>query len=436
MTTLRRQGSTNNEGRTLALILAGGNGTRLGNLTRSHAKPALPFAGQYRNIDFPLSNCVNSGIRRIAMLTQYKAHSLIKHVVYGWDFLQPEIGEFIELWPAQQRTGENWYVGTADAVYQNLELIREHAPDYVIVLAGDHVYKMDYRPMVDAHIASGADATVGCVEVPLEEANAFGVMGVDSQGRVIRFDEKPAQPVPTPGDPRVAMASMGIYVFDRAFLARCLVRDAARRDSSHDFGRDVLPAAIETARVVAYRFRNANGTQGYWRDVGTLDSYWQANMELVADDPALDLHDAAWPIWTRQRQCAPPRFVGGGVAQSSIVSPGCSVMGRLKRTVLSTNCHIEPGTEINDSVVLPDARIGRDCRIQRAIIDSGCRIPDGTIIGYDSSRDARHYQVSPGQVVLVTAEMIAEMHDCVGQRQRSNAPERSFDWVATAVASG
>jgi glucose-1-phosphate adenylyltransferase len=434
MTTLLRQKSANFEERTLALLLAGGNGTRLSDLTRSHAKPALPFAGQYRNIDFPLSNCVNSGIRRIAMLTQYKAHSLIKHVVHGWDFLRPETGEFIELWPAQQRTGENWYAGTADAVYQNLDLIREHAPDYVIVLAGDHVYKMDYRPMLEAHVASGADATVGCVEVSLEEASAFGVMGVDWQDRVVRFDEKPLQPIATPMNPRVAMASMGIYVFDREFLARCLTRDARRMDSSHDFGRDVFPAAIETARIVAYRFRNARSTQGYWRDVGTLDSYWRANMELVANDPALNLHDTTWPIWTHQRQCPPPRFVGGGVAQASIVSPGCSVMGRLDRTVLSRNCRIEQGAELTDSVVLPDACIGRDCRIQRAIIDTGCTVPDGSIIGYDSSHDARHYQVSPGQVVLVTAEMIEAMGDHVEPRQRSNTPHRSFGQVATALS--
>jgi glucose-1-phosphate adenylyltransferase len=392
---------------TLAVVMAGGAGKRLGALTRWHAKPALPFAGQYRNIDFPLSNCVNSGIRRIALLTQYKAHSLIQHVHQGWSFLRPELGEFIEVWPAQQRCGESWYEGTADAVHQNIDLIDELAPRYVLVLAGDHVYRMDYHAMLEAHVASGAGITVGCVEVPLAAASDFGVVSVDASGWVARFDEKPVLPAPLRGDPAAAMASMGIYVFDRALLLDCLRVDAANPGSGHDFGRDVLPWAVEHLAVAAYAFHDpSTGRRAYWRDVGTLDSYWQANMELLAEQPELDLYDEQWPLWTHPPQLPPPRFVGDGAALRSIVSAGCSVGGRVEESLLSVSCRVGAGTKLKACVVLPDVEIGRNCRIRRAIVDSGASIPDGFVIGEDPLRDAALFEMSPGGVAVVTAEML------------------------------
>ena len=392
---------------TLAMVMAGGAGTRLGELTRWHAKPALPFAGQYRNIDFPLSNCVNSGIRHIALLTQYKAHSLIQHVHQGWNFLRPEVGEFIEIWPAQQRCGQSWYAGTADAVHQNIDLIEELGPRHVLVLAGDHVYRMDYHAMLEAHVASGAAITVGCVEVPVESATAFGVMAVDTAGWVERFDEKPALPSPTPQNADVVLASMGIYVFDRTLLAHCLRIDAANPRSSHDFGHDVLPWAVDHLAVAAYAFRDpSTGRQAYWRDVGTVDSYWEANMELLTESPELDLYDRRWPLWTRQPHCPPPRFVGDGVARRSIVSVGCSIAGRLEESLLAPNCRVAAGARVVSSVVLSGAEIGRNCRLRRAIIDTGSCVPDGTVIGEDPVRDRELYSVSPGGVVVVTADML------------------------------
>jgi glucose-1-phosphate adenylyltransferase len=398
---------------TLAVVMAGGNGSRLGGLTRWHAKPALPFGGQYRNIDFPLSNCVNSGIRRIGLLTQYKAHSLIQHVLQGWSFLRPDMGEFIELWPAQQRSGERWYEGTADAVYQNIDIINGHGAAYVLVLAGDHVYKMDYVPMIEAHIESRADVTVGCVEVPVSDASAFGVMEIDTDGRVRRFDEKPASPAPTPYNSKVCLASMGIYVFGRAFLARSLSADANSPSSNRDFGHDLLPSLIESARVYAYPFRDpVSGAQAYWRDVGTVDSYWQAHMELLVERPRLNLYDPAWPIWTHQPQYPPPRFGGNAAATQSIVSAGCLVWGTIHRSLLSTACEVGRGSEVTDTVVLPNVRIGRDCRIRRAIIDSGTVLPDGAVIGEDLFGDQTLFHVSRGGVVLV-----ADTDDEEGQRK-------------------
>lgn len=392
----------------LALVLAGGSGTRLGELTRWHAKPALPFGGQYRNIDFPLSNCVNSGIRRISLLTQYKSHSLIQHVQRGWNFLRPEIGEFIELWPAQQRRGAGWYAGTADAVFQNIDLIDAYEPAQVLVLAGDHVYKMDYRAMLEAHRQSRAEVTVGCVDVPVEEASSFGVMSVDSRGRVMGFDEKPAQPRPLPGDPGRALASMGIYVFTRRALLERLSADALDPASSHDFGRDVLPGMIAGgARVFAHAFRDPrSGRQAYWRDVGTVDSYWQANMELLVEQPGLDLHDGSWPIRTHQPQCPPPRFVGEGFARRSIVAGGCGIAGSVEYCVLSMSCRVGGGSRLTEAVVLPNVTIGRECRIHRAIIDSGCVIPDGTVIVGDRAGDAAGCAVSPKGVTVITADMM------------------------------
>ena len=395
-------------GKTLAVVMAGGNGTRLGDLTRKHAKPALPFGGHYRNIDFPLSNCVNSGIRRIALLTQYKAHSLIQHVQQGWAFLRPELGEFLEVWPAQQRSGKSWYAGTADAIYQNLDLIEELAPARVLVLAADQVYRMDYSALLETHVASGAGATVGCIEVPRAAASAYGVMTVDLRGRVVRFVEKPAHPQSVPHDPETALASMGIYVFDRELLIDYLSVDAADPSSTHDFGRDVLPLLIRANGLAAHAFRDpATGRRGYWRDVGTVDSYWSANMELLDERPELDLYDGTWPLWTHQPHRPPPRFVGAGTALRSIVCGGCSVAGRVERSLLSPDCRVQAGALVAASVVLPGVEIGRGCRVRKAIIDAGCALPDGLVVGEVAAQDAALYDVSPEGVVLVTAAMLA-----------------------------
>jgi glucose-1-phosphate adenylyltransferase len=392
--------------RTLAIVMAGGNGTRLGDLTRQHSKPALPFAGQFRNIDFPLSNCINSGIRRIGVATQYKPHSLIEHVHLGWSFLCPESGEFIETWPAQRRSGTGSYAGTADAIYRNLDLIEAHSPDYVLILAGDHVYKMNYRDMLDEHAASQADVTIGCVEVPLATASAFGIMQTDPVGWVKRFDEKPARPSPCPANPEMALASMGIYVFNREFLARCLSRDAADPASRHDFGRDILPAALGHARVRAHTFRDPHGGPAYWRDVGTLDSYWRANMELLGDSPKLDLRDSRWPIRTHQIELPAPLLAGPGAAVRSIVSAGCRIAGTVQNSVLSPACTIGVGALVDSCVVLPNARIGRDCRIARAIIDGGCNIPDGLRFDGRARFEAEEDSPSAEGVVLITASTV------------------------------
>lgn len=388
---------------TLAVVMAGGSGNRLRQLTRWHAKPALPFGGHYRNVDFALSNCVNSGIRRIGLLTQYKAHSLIQHIYQGWNFLRPEIGEFIELWPAQQRTGKNWYVGTADAVFQNIDIIEGHQPKYVLILAGDHVYTMDYLAMLEEHARSAADVTIGCVEVPADEASGYGVLGVDVTGRVVDFAEKPARPRTLPDRPGVALASMGIYVFSFDALVKSLTADAGNDASGHDFGHDVLPALLRECRVQAHRFRDPEtGESRYWRDVGTIDSYWQANMDLLNERPPIDLHDQAWPIWTSRMQYAPAKLSRTGSAQESIVAAGCRVDGTVRRSVLFTDARVGVRALVESSLVLPGASIGRGCRIRNAIIDSQCIVPDGMVIG-DGAAYSRFY-VSPKGVVLCTAE--------------------------------
>jgi glucose-1-phosphate adenylyltransferase len=400
---------------TLALVLAGGRGSRLYSLTDARAKPAVPFGGKFRIVDFPLSNCMNSGIRRICVLTQYKAHSLIRHIQMGWGFLRGEFNEFVEVVPAQQQVDEaSWYRGTADAVYQNIEILRAHAPRYVLVLAGDHIYKMDYAAMLAAHVARGADVSVGCIEVPREQASAFGVMQVDEQWRIRSFVEKPADPESMPGRPDLALASMGIYVFNTQFLIERLLHDAADPKSSHDFGKDVIPGAIGRYPAYAYPFRDpASGRQAYWRDVGTVDAFWAANLELVEVQPELNLYDADWPIWTHQAQLPPAKFVfegeHPGIAQNSLVSGGCIVAGAaVRHSVLFSNVRIEVDSHVDDSVVLPDVRIGRGCRIRRAVIDKGCRIPDGTSIGVDPASDARRFHVSPSGVVLVTTQMLGQ----------------------------
>ncbi|MFA7592104.1 MAG: glucose-1-phosphate adenylyltransferase [Thiohalobacteraceae bacterium] len=403
---------------TLALILAGGRGSRLKHLTLWRAKPAVPFGGKFRIIDFPLSNCLNSGIRSIGVLTQYKAHSLIQHIHRGWNFLRGEFGEFVELLPAQQRIEVSWYQGTADAVYQNLDIIRNHRPDFVLILAGDHIYKMDYGPMIAEHVKRGADMTVGCIEVDLARASAFGVMSVDDEGCVVGFQEKPEQPAPMPGHTDVALASMGIYVFNTEFLYQELIRDADDDASEHDFGKNVLPHIIKDSKVIAYSFRDEEtGKQAYWRDVGTVDAFWEANLELIGVTPELNLYDEEWPIWTYQEQLPPAKFVFDdddrrGMAVDSMVSGGCIVSGaRVRHSLLFSNVRLHAHTVVEDTVVLPNVNIGPDCRITRAVIDKGCRIPAGTVVGEDPIEDARRFHVSEGGVVLITPEMLGqELH--------------------------
>ena len=403
---------------TLALILAGGRGARLKQLTLWRAKPAVPFGGKFRIIDFPLSNCMNSGIRRVGILTQYKAHSLIKHIQRGWGFLRGELGEFVELLPAQQRIETSWYTGTADAVYQNLDIIRNHNPGYVLILAGDHIYKMDYGAMIAHHVASGADATVGCVEVPLARASEFGIMQTDADGNIVGFQEKPEQPEPLPGRPGTALASMGIYLFNTKFLFEQLIRDADAPYSTHDFGKDIIPSIIESYRVIAYPYRDpATGKQPYWRDVGTVDAFWEANIELVDVTPELNLYDEEWPIWTYQEQLPPAKFVFNdddrrGMAVDSMVSGGCVISGsKVRHSLLFSDVKVHSFCEIIDSVVMPGVEIKRHCRLKKVLIDKGCIVPEGMVIGENFQEDAKRFYVTPRGVVLVTPEMLGqELH--------------------------
>ena len=404
---------------TLALILAGGQGSRLYELTTWRAKPSVHFGGHFRIIDFPLSNCVNSGIRRIGVVTQYKAHSLIRHLVQGWTNRLQTGREFLEILPASQRTGGEWYRGTADAVYQNLDIIRTHQPKYVLILAGDHIYKMDYGPMVAAHVERDADMTVSCLEVPLAEAaGALGVMTVDEDGRVLAFDEKPAEPTPIPGKPGLCLASMGNYVFNTKFLYEQVIRDADDPGSQHDFGRNVIPQMIRRYRVFTYPFRqddDGGSVQAYWRDVGTLDAFWEANMELVAVSPELNLYDTIWPILTYQIEAPPAKFVFDdqerrGIAIDSMVSAGSIVSGaKIKRSLLFSNVKVNSYSDVQESVVLPDVEIGRMCRIRRCIIDRGAVIPNDTVIGEDLEADRkRGFRVTDTGLVLVTPDMLGQ----------------------------
>jgi glucose-1-phosphate adenylyltransferase len=404
---------------TVAMILAGGRGTRLGALTDWRAKPAVPFGGKFRIVDFALSNCVNSGVRRIGILTQYKAQSLIRHVQNGWGFLDGRLGEFVELMPAQQRVWTEWYRGTADAVFQNLDILRRHEPKYVLVLAGDHVYKMDYSKMLAEHARRGADLTVACAEVPLAQASAFGVMGVDDELRIKAFQEKPSSPTPIPGRSDTALASMGVYVFNAPFLYEALVRDADDPRSSHDFGKDVIPPLLGRGyRVYGHRFADScvNMTEGrpYWRDVGTIDAYWEANMELVKITPDLNLYDEQWPIWTLQVQLPPAKFVFDddsrrGMAVDSMVSGGCLISGSpVRRSLLFSNVRVNSYCTIEDAVVLPNVEIGRHCVLRRVVIDKACRLAPGTKIGVDLAEDRKRFQVTEKGIVLVTPEMLGQ----------------------------
>ena len=399
---------------TLALILAGGRGSRLKNLTLRRAKPATPFGGKYRIIDFPLSNCVNSGIRRIGVLTQYKAHDLILHLQRGWGHFRGEFGEFVELLPAQQQIDASWYKGTADAVFQNLEHLAFHSPEHVLVLAGDHIYKMDYGLMIAHHVDNGADITVGCVEVPVERAREFGVMRTDERYRVTGFVEKPERPEPMPNRKGVVLASMGIYVFSHRFLREVLAADAADPESSHDFGRDIIPGSIGSHKVIAYVFQDAKtGVQHYWRDVGNIDAFYDANLDLTHVEPELNLYDRKWPIWTYQAQAPPAKFVldedgRRGSAVNSVVSGGCIVSGAtLRQSLLSVNATVAQYSYLEGVIALPDARIGEGCRLRRVIVDEDVVIPDGTVIGENPEADRRRFYVTRGGVALVTPDMMA-----------------------------
>ena len=401
---------------TLAVVLAGGKGSRLKALTDWRAKPAVPFGGKFRIIDFPLSNCINSGVRRIAVATQYKSHSLQRHLQRGWSFLSGQFGEFIEVLSAQQRMGEGWYAGTADAIYQNMDIVRRHNPTYVLVLAGDHIYKMDYGKMIAAHVASNADITVGCIPVPIEEASAFGVMSVDQDGHIREFAEKPEEPKPISGMHNRALASMGIYVFSTEFLRNQLATDSKDDSSSHDFGKNIIPKAIANhARVFAFRFMNANtGAPGYWRDVGTVDAYWEANIDLATIRPDLDLYDQDWPIWTHQEQLPPAKFAFDdddrrGQALDSLISGGCLITGStVRHSLLFSNVRVHSYSLVQDSVVLPDVEIRRNCRLTRCVIDKGTVIPEGTVIGENRDEDAKRFYVSEKGIVLVTPDMMGQ----------------------------
>lgn len=405
---------------TVALILAGGRGSRLKQLTDWRAKPAVPFGGKFRIIDFPLSNCLNSGIRRVGVVTQYKAHSMIKHIQRGWGFLSGEFNEFIDLLPAQQRISQqDWYKGTADAVFQNMDIVRNYEPDYVLILAGDHIYKMDYGEMLACHVRHTADMTVACIEVPVQQASAFGVMSVDGDERVTGFAEKPDQPGSIPGNPERALVSMGIYVFNADFLYEQLIRDADNPGSQHDFGKDLIPYLISRYRVYAHRFQDScigslPGCEPYWRDVGTVDAYWAANLDLSNITPELNLYDKKWPIWTYQEQLPPAKFVFDneerrGVAMDSMVSGGCIISGAtVRRSVLFSNVQVNSFAVVEDAVILPDVDIGRHAYLRRCVIDKGCKIPERMVVGVDREEDERRFYVSDSGITLVTPDMLGQ----------------------------
>lgn len=401
---------------TYAVVLAGGRGSRLRELTDWRAKPAMPFGGQMKIIDFTLSNCINSGVRRIGVLTQYKAQSLIRHITRGWGFLDARLGEFIDVVPAQQRVDQSWYSGTANAVWQNLDMLREAEPRRVLVLAGDHVYKMDYSRMLADHVDGGHEVTIACMEVPLKEACAYGVLTTTPEGLVTSFAEKPAIPAPSRDGSEVALVSMGIYVFESSALYAELQRDAADPHSKHDFGHDLLPRLVAQGRVRTHPFAHScvNMVEGrpYWRDVGTLDAYWEANMDLVKPQPELNLYDELWPIRSLNSPLAPAKFVFDaegrrGTAIDSLVSSGCIVSGAgVRRSVLFTNTRVEEGSHVEDSLLLQGATVGKGSVVQRAIIDKGCRLPDHFTVGVEAEHDRARFTVTERGVVLVTQAML------------------------------
>ncbi len=404
---------------TFAMILAGGRGSRLMQLTDWRSKPAVPFGGKFRLIDFTLSNCVNSGVRRVGVATQYKAQSLIRHVQRGWSFLDGRFDEYVQLLPAQQQVDETkWYAGTADAVYQNLALIRQVDPRLVLILSGDHIYKMDYRSLIATHLERGADLTIAAVHVPRSESSGFGVIDVDADDRIARFLEKPRDPPPAPGRPDESLASMGVYLFDSRLLLEELTRDARDETSSHDFGKDLIPRLIRTHRVCVHRFDETpppgSDDRPYWRDVGTIDSYWAANMDLTSVTPALNLYDRAWPIWTYQEQLPPAKFVFDdddrrGMAIDSLVSGGCIVSGSaVRRSMLFSSVRVNSWATVEDSVLLTGVNVGRHAVVKRAVIDKHCRIPEGMTIGVDVDEDRKRFHVSESGITLVTMEMLGQ----------------------------
>lgn len=400
---------------TAAMVLAGGRGSRLKQLTDRRSKPAVYFGGKFRIIDFALSNCVNSGIRRISVATQYKSHSLLRHLQRGWNFLRGEVNEYVDLLPAQQRIDEtSWYRGTADAVYQNIDILRAQDPQYIIVLAGDHIYKMDYGRSLADHVARGADCTVACIEAPLADASAFGVMAVDADFRITDFVEKPPQPPSMPGKPDRALASMGIYIFNAEFLYSVLEEDRADPDSSHDFGKNIIPRIVARGGALAQPFAPycvglQEGAEPYWRDVGTIDAYWAANIDLTDIFPALDLYDMSWPIWTYQRQLPPAKFVKDEEVEQSVVSGGCIISGAdLHRSLLFSQCEVHDAA-VRDAVLLPDVHVRKGARLSRVVIDRGCRIPPGLVVGEDPDDDARRFYRTEGGVTLITREMLAAL---------------------------
>ena len=403
---------------TMAFVLAGGRGSRLMELTDRRAKPAVFFGGKTRIIDFALSNALNSGIRRIGVATQYKAHSLIRHLTRGWSFLRAERNESFDILPASQRVSEElWYRGTADAVFQNIDIVESYAPKFIIVLAGDHIYKMDYELMLQQHCDTGADVTVGCLEVPREDASGFGVMHVDEDDVIQEFFEKPADPPPIPGSPDMALASMGIYVFETRYLFSLLERDAANPESSNDFGKDLIPLIVDEGKAVAHRFnlscvRSSHESEAYWRDVGTVDAYWESNIDLTVITPALDLYDTEWPIWTYSELTAPAKFVHDeptrrGTAISSLVSGGCIVSGtELRRSLLFTGVRTNSYAYIDEAVILPYVTVGRHVRLKKVVIDRSVVIPDGLVVGEDPEHDAARFRRTDKGVCLITQPMI------------------------------
>ena len=403
---------------TFALVLAGGRGSRLKQLTDWRSKPAVPFGGKFRIIDFTLSNCVNSGIRRIGVATQYKAHSLIQHLQRGWSFLDGRFHEFIELLPAQQQVEESWYQGTADAVFQNLDVIRRNRPEYVLVLSGDHIYKQDYGRLLADHVANQADLTIACLEVAREEATDFGVIAIDDDARVTSFLEKPASPPAMPGKPDKALASMGIYVFNAEFLYEQLIRDADDPQSSHDFGKNLIPHILPRYRAFAHPFGKScvgmTSEEPYWRDVGTIDAYWEANMELTKVSPELNMYDDDWPIWTHQEQLPPAKFIFDddtrrGMAVDSMVSGGDVISGaNVRRSLLFSNVRVNSYASVEDSVILPDVDVGRRVVLRKVVVDKNCHIPEGMVAGINPEEDRRRFYVTDKGVTLITPEMLGQ----------------------------
>ncbi|PWC16500.1 glucose-1-phosphate adenylyltransferase [Brenneria roseae subsp. roseae] len=407
--------------KSVALILAGGRGTRLKELTAKRAKPAVHFGGKFRIIDFALSNCLNSGIRRIGVITQYQSHTLVQHIQRGWSFLNVEMNEFIDLLPAQQRNStDHWYRGTADAVCQNLDIIRRYQAEYVVILAGDHIYKMDYSRMLIDHVEKGSECTVACLPVPLQEASAFGVMSVDNQLRILDFAEKPEKPISMPDNPDMALASMGIYVFNADYLYRLLEDDLRVTESNHDFGQDLIPKIVAQRSAWAHPFTLSCVTSGendhpYWRDVGTLAAYWQANLDLASVTPELDMYDRNWPIRSAIESLPPAKFVqdhsgSHGMTMNSLVSGGCIVSGSVvTHSVLFPRVRVNSFCSIDSAVLLPDVTVGRSCRLRRCIIDRACQLPEGTIIGENAEEDSRRFYRSEEGIVLVTRTMLEKL---------------------------